>query len=57
MNIEKLAKSGNVDDALAACGDVVTVTPFIEKEGEKSFLRIQANAGYGDPKEDITRGI
>jgi len=36
---------------------VVTVTPFIEKEGEKSFLRIQANAGYGDPKEDVTRGF
>jgi hypothetical protein len=33
------------------------VTPFIEKEGEKSFLRIQPNAGYGDPKEDVTRGL
>ena len=57
MNIEKLAQSATVDDALAACRDVVTVTPFIEKEGEKSFLRIQANAGYGDPKEDVTRGL
>lgn len=57
MNIEKLAKRSNVEDALAQCGDVVTVTPFVEKEGDKSFLRIQANAGYGDPKEDITRGI
>lgn len=57
MNIEKLAQNNSVDDALAACGDVVTVIPFIEKEGDKSFLRIQPNAGYGDPKEDITRGI
>ncbi len=57
MNIEKLAACDSVDDALAACGDVVTVTPFIEKEGEKSFLRIQPNAGYGDPKEDVTRGL
>ena len=56
MNIEKFAKHENVEDALANCGDVVTVTPFIEQEGEKTFLRIQANAGYGDPKEDITRG-
>lgn len=56
MNIEKLAKRSSVDDALAQCGDVVTVTPFIEQEGEKTFLRIQPEAGYGDPKEDITRG-
>ena len=57
MNIEKFAKRESVDDALAQCGDVITVTPFIEKEGEKSFLRIQTNAGYGDPKEDVTRGL
>lgn len=57
MNIEKFAERATVDDALAQCGDVVTVIPFIEKEGEKSFLRIQANAGYGDPKEDVTRGL
>jgi 8-oxo-dGTP pyrophosphatase MutT (NUDIX family) len=56
MNIEKFAQHGDVDTALADCGDVVTVTPFIEQEGEKTFLRIQPNAGYGDPKEDITRG-
>ena len=56
MNIEKFAQSGSVDEALAQCGEVVTVTPFIEQEGEKTFLRIQANAGYGDPREDITRG-
>lgn len=56
MNIEKFAQRSDVEDALAQCGDVVTVTPFIEQEGDKTFLRIQPNAGYGDPKEDITRG-
>lgn len=56
MNIEKFARRENVDDALAQCGDVVTVTPFMEQEGDKVFLRIQPNAGYGDPKEDVTRG-
>ena len=56
MNIEKFAQRTNVDDAMAQCGEVVTVTPFIEQDGEKTFLRIQPDAGYGDPREDITRG-
>lgn len=57
MNIEKLAKSANVDAALASCGGVVTVKPFIEQDGDRRFLRIQADAGYGDPREDITNGL
>ena len=57
MNIEKLAGSADVDEALAGCGGVVTVKPFIEQDGDKRFLRIQANAGYGDPREDITNGM
>jgi hypothetical protein len=57
MNIEKLANSANVDAAVASCGGVVTVKPFIEQDGDKRFLRIQANAGYGDPREDITNGF
>ncbi len=57
MNIEKLAKRESVDDALAHCGDVVTVVPFVEKEGDKSYLRIQTEAGYGDPKMDMSKGI
>ncbi len=57
MNIEKFAAYTNVDDALAACNDVVTVTPFLEKQGDKTFLRIQPEAGYGDPREDVTRGL
>tara|TARA_B100000886_G_scaffold305529_1_gene237311 strand:- start:58 stop:867 length:810 start_codon:yes stop_codon:yes gene_type:complete len=57
MNIEKLANSANVDAAVASCGGVVTVKPFIEQDGDKRFLRIPANAGYGDPREDITNGF
>ena len=57
MNIEKLANSANVDEALANCGGVVTVKPFIEQDGDRRFLRIQADAGYGDPREDITNGM
>lgn len=56
MNLQKFGKFDTVDDALAACGDVVTVKPFVEIEGEKKYLRIQANAGYGDPKMDVTKG-
>ena len=57
MNLEKLTKRDSVEDALAQCGNVVTVTPFIQQEGEKTYLRIQPDAGYGDPREDITRGL
>jgi 8-oxo-dGTP pyrophosphatase MutT (NUDIX family) len=57
MNIEKLAKRESVDDALAQCGEVVTVVPFVEKEGDKAYLRIQTEAGYGDPKMDMSKGI
>ena len=57
LNVEKLGTSADVAAALASCGDVVTVQPFIEKDGDKSYLRIQANAGYGDPREDVTRGL
>lgn len=56
MNLEMFAQHATVDAALAACGSPVTVQPFIEKEGEKIFLRIQPDAGYGDPKMDITKG-
>ena len=57
MNIEKLAKRESVDNALAQCGEVVTVVPFVEKEGDKAYLRIQTEAGYGDPKMDMSKGI
>lgn len=57
MNLVKLNQHIRIDDALAACGTVRTVTPWIEKEGERHYLRIQADAGYGDPREDVTRGL
>jgi 8-oxo-dGTP pyrophosphatase MutT (NUDIX family) len=56
MNLQKFAQHNSVAEALDACGDVVTVKPFVEEEGDKKFLRIQADAGYGDPKVDVTRG-
>ena len=56
MNLQKFAQHATVDAALAACGKPVTVKPFIQQEGEQTFLRIQADAGYGDPKMDITKG-
>jgi len=56
MNVEKLSKSLNVDAVIAACGNVVTVEPFLKKDDDgTTFLRIQANAGYGDPKEPVGR--
>jgi len=57
MNLQKLAERKDVDEALAKCSDVVTVQPFVEVDGDKRYLRIQADAGYGDPREDITRGL
>ncbi len=57
MNLQMLAERASVDDALAKCGNVVTVQPFLEQDGEKTYLRIQPNAGYGDPREDVTRGL
>lgn len=57
MNLQKLAAHKDVADAIANCGNVVTVQPFIEKDGDKSFLRIQPEAGYGDPREDVSRGL
>ena len=57
MNLQKLAECSDVESALASCGNVVTVQPFIEVDGDKKYLRIQADAGYGDPKEDVTRGL
>ena len=57
MNLQMLAQRNSVDDALAKCGQVVTVQPFLEQAGEKTYLRIQPDAGYGDPREDVTRGL
>ena len=56
MNLQKFAQHATVADALQACGEVVTVQPFVQEDGDKKFLRIQPDAGYGDPKMDITKG-
>ncbi len=54
MNIEKLLAFDTVDAAFNACGDVKTVEPFLKKEEDGTvFLRIQADAGYGDPMEPL----
>ncbi len=56
MNIEMLAQYENVDAAFNACGKVTTVEPFLKKEEDGTvFLRIQPDAGYGDPKEPVER--
>jgi 8-oxo-dGTP pyrophosphatase MutT (NUDIX family) len=54
MNVQKLAQYETVDAAIAACGNVVTIEPFLLQDPDgTTYLRIQANAGYGDPKEPI----
>ena len=56
MNVEKLMRSSDVAVALASCGNVVTVEPFLKKEEDgTTFLRMQVDAGYGDPKEPLGR--
>lgn len=56
MNVQKLSQYETVSDAISACGDVVTVEPFLKQDADgTTYLRIQANAGYGDPKESIGR--
>lgn len=56
MNLLKLARSASVADALAAAGaaPVVTVTPWVEPREGGAVLRIQPDAGYGDPQEPLS---
>ena len=55
MNLEKLAKFNNVDDAIKASKkeEIVTVEPKIEKKDGGVFLTIPENAGYGLVNEPI----
>ncbi len=55
MNLEKLAKFSNVDDAIKASKKekIITVEPKIEKRDEGVFLTIPENAGYGLVNEPI----
>lgn len=55
MNLEKLGRAGNAEDALArARGDrIVSVLPWIDASSGKPMLRIPADAGYGDVSEPL----
>jgi 8-oxo-dGTP pyrophosphatase MutT (NUDIX family) len=56
MNVQKLAQYGSVGAAIGGCANVVTVEPFLKQDPDgTTYLRIQANACYGDPKEPIGR--
>lgn len=56
MNLLKLAQSKSVAAALAAAAakPVVTVTPWVEPREGGAVLRIQPDAGYGDPQEPLS---
>jgi 8-oxo-dGTP pyrophosphatase MutT (NUDIX family) len=55
MNLERLGQYGDVRAALAAAGaaPIVTVTPWVEQREGGAVLRIQPDAGYGDPHEPM----
>ncbi|MFT3808302.1 MAG: NUDIX domain-containing protein [Micropepsaceae bacterium] len=56
MNLLKLGQSATVVAALeaAAAKPVVTVTPWVEPREGGAVLRIQPDAGYGDPQEPLS---
>ena len=55
MNLEKLSKFDNVEDAITSLRkeEIVTVEPKIEKNDDGVFLTIPENAGYGKIREPI----
>lgn len=56
MNLLKLGKSSSAKAAIeaAAATSVVTVTPWVESREGGAVLRIQPDAGYGDPHEPLS---
>lgn len=56
MNLLKLGKSASAEAAIAAAAStpVVTVTPWVEPREGGAVLRIQPDAGYGDPHEPLS---
>lgn len=56
MNLLKLGKSSSAAAAIAtaAATPVVTVTPWVEPREGGAVLRIQPDAGYGDPQEPLS---
>jgi 8-oxo-dGTP pyrophosphatase MutT (NUDIX family) len=53
MNLELLARSGSVDEAIAQALErpVVTVMPNVERRPEGTFITIPQDAGYGVAEE------
>jgi len=56
MNLLKLGRSMSAEAAIAtaAATPVVTVTPWVEPREGGAVLRIQPDAGYGDPQEPLS---
>jgi 8-oxo-dGTP pyrophosphatase MutT (NUDIX family) len=56
MNLLKLGNSTSAEAAIAAAAatPVVTVTPWVEPREGGAVLRIQPDAGYGDPHEPLS---
>ncbi len=56
MNLLKLGQSATAAEAIAsaAATPVVTVTPWVEPREGGAVLRIQPDAGYGDPQEPLS---
>lgn len=56
MNLLKLGRSGDAASAIAAAASqpVITVTPWVEPRESGAVLRIQPDAGYGDPQEPLS---
>ncbi len=56
MNLLKLGQSKTVAAALSAAASkpVITVTPWVEPREGGAVLRIQPDAGYGDPQEPLS---
>ncbi len=56
MNLLKLGQSASAQAAIAtaAATPVVTVTPWVEPREGGAVLRIQPEAGYGDPHEPLS---
>ena len=57
MNVQLLAESSSADDCIARSNarELVTVLPKVETRGEKRFLVLPLNAGYGDVAEPMER--
>ena len=56
MNLQMLAETKTVDEALkaAAARKIVTVMPWVEKRDGEPFMRLPADAGYGDVYEPMS---